>query len=80
VANVRRAVGETERLFDVGILFNMGVEESRVDVKTRKLEVVSRGNVEENTKARDADNRKGLGVVDAFALATTFGNKASLVP
>jgi hypothetical protein len=45
-----------------------------------KLKVVRSGNVEEHTRAREADGRLNcLGVVDAFALDAPLGNKASLV-
>jgi hypothetical protein len=53
----------------------------RVYVKAPKLKIVRNGNVEVDAKAREADDRrKCLGVVDAFAVASPFCNKASLVP
>jgi hypothetical protein len=80
VVNFRRAVVEPRRLYYVDILFSRGVYDGGVYVKTPKLKVVRSGSAGEGAKAREANDRRSLGVVDAFALAASLCNKASLVP
>jgi hypothetical protein len=76
VTHFRHAIRETERLADVHVLLDGGVEESNVDVELTQFKDAGGRDGEEEAKAGHADDGgERFRIVEAIALVATVGDE-----